>query len=186
MLQKSSFRVVVVLVWSVLVIPCDILAEEEGTSPHEEHHYHRHHVALFVGGTNTEIHIEEHGHDESGAVQTARTNALTIGIDYGYRLTSLVGVAGFLEYAGGDVQATVAAVGLFLHPIGGLKFLLAPGVEYREDHTSVLFRTAVYYDIFFGNVTVAPVVNVDFVDRAFRSGDGEYNLVYGLSVGYGF
>jgi hypothetical protein len=180
MIQKHVFRVVVLLVWGVLLlIPFDILAEEEEHAHQEEHHYHRHHVAVFVGGTNTEIHSEEHGHDEGGTDQTERTNALTIGIDYGYRLTSLVGVAGLLEYAGGDVHSTVAAGGLFLHAIGGLKFLLAPGVEYREDHTNFLFRTAVYYDIFFGNMTVAPVVNVDFVD-------GEQNLVYGISVGYGF
>ena len=68
----------------------------------------------------------------------------------------------------------------------GLKFLLAPGVEYRDDHSSVLFRTAVYYDFFFGNVTLAPAINLDFVDRAARTGEGEYNLVYGLSIGYGF
>jgi hypothetical protein len=143
-------------------------------------------VALFVGGTNTELHSEEHGHDEGGTTETDRTDVLTIGIDYGYRFSSLLGVAGLLEYAGGDVESTVAAVGLFLHVTRGLKFLLAPGVEYRDEHSSVLFRTAVYYDFFFGNVTVAPVVNLDFVDRAVRTGEGEYNLVYGLSIGYGF
>ena len=179
MLQKRSFRVVVVLVGILLVIPFDILATEEDHAHQEEHHYHRHHVALFGGVANSEIEVEEHGHEEGETVRTERTNVPAVGLDYGYRFSSLLGLAGFLEYAGGDVESMVAAVGLFLHATRGLKFLLAPGVEYRDDDTNFLVSTAVYYDIFFGNVTVAPVVNVDFVD-------GEQNLVYGISVGYGF
>ena len=69
-------------------------------------------------------------------------------------------------------------VGIWVHPDGGFKFLLAPGLETHSGHTEFLVRAGAYYD-FRVKSLISPTVNVDFVD-------GEEILVYGLTFGRGF
>ena len=86
-----------------------------------------------------------------------------------------------MEFVGGDLEETVAVGGLFIHPIGELKFILAYGVEHEHegDQNEFVFRTGVYYDFFIGKFSISPNINVDFVG-------GDQDLVYGVAVGFGF
>jgi hypothetical protein len=69
-------------------------------------HEHHHHIAVILGTTHTE-------HD---------VDAFTIGVDYEYRLSSLIGVGVLGEYATGDVDAWVVGVpfACIPVPVGGL------------------------------------------------------------------
>ena len=49
--------------------------------------FHRHHMGLLLGNT-------QEGHE----------NGFTIGADYEYRLTELVGLGGVAEYIGGELR----------------------------------------------------------------------------------
>jgi hypothetical protein len=147
--------------------PLEVLAAESereewaGTS--------RHCIGLFLGNTHTD-------HDDG----------FTFGLDYEYRLTEQIGLAGVLDYAT-DVESTVLGAGIFIHMFEDWRLLLAPGFENRHGHNEYLFRTGLYYDIPLGEVdafrgrelTVSPTFIVDFVD-------GHEDLVFGLTIGFDF
>jgi hypothetical protein len=174
--QKVPFHFVLALVFLLVLMPTDLFADEAEHS-HEEKthpHHHRHHAALFLGGTHADVEIET-----EGGIREESEDAFTVGVDYEYRVSPPFGVGGLVEYAAGDLETTILAGALFIHPVGGLKFVLAPGVEHEGDENEFLFRAGVYYDFFFGNFSIAPTISVDFVD-------GEEDLVYGISLGYGW
>lgn len=150
------------LLFFLTLFPFEILAEEVEHSEHGGAHEHRHHLALFLGATHTD---EE---DE-----------FSIGIDYEYRLKPILGVGGLIEYTGGDLETTVVAAALFIHPYDDWRLVLAPGFENEDSDNEFLFRVGVSYEFPVGKWTISPEFNVDFVD-------GEENLVYGLSFGWGF
>jgi len=123
---------------------------------------HRHHVGLFLGNTYLE--------GENGA---------TVGLDYEYRLSPLFGIGATLEYAGGDHDATIGATSLYLHPLGHWRLQVGPGVEREHGENEFLIRTGISYEFEFDRWTLAPTVNVDFVDS-------EESWVFGLAVGHKF
>jgi len=145
-----------------MIFSLDIMAEEAEHSPAEGGHAHRHHVALFLGATHTD---EE---DE-----------FSIGVDYEYRLNPLLGLGGIAEYTGGEHETAIAAAALFIHPFKMLRLVLGPGFEFEGDEKEFLLRVGAAYQILVGKLTLAPELNVDFVD-------GNENLVYGISLGLGF
>jgi hypothetical protein len=130
---------------------------------HGDGHEHHHHIAVILGNTHTE-------HDE---------DAFTIGIDYEYRLSPLVGVGVLGEYATGGVDAWVVGVPFALHPGAGWRLVAMPGVEIHDGESAFLFRTGVGYEFELGEFTVMPEVNADFVDD-------ETNLFFGASIGFKF
>ena len=136
-----------------------------------EHHPGRHHYTniaeVFLGGTYED---GEHG-SESG---------LTIGFAYERRISELLGVGGFYEYAAGDFDKWSIGVPLFVHPYKGWRFVLAPGMEHRDSDNEFLFRTGVGYEFELSERWVAiPEFIVDFVD-------GEEAYVFGVTFGFGF
>jgi hypothetical protein len=100
-------------------------------------------------------------------------------VDYEYRLSPDFGVGALVDHAWGHPDATVAAAAVFVHPWRGLRLLAAPGIEYSHGEGEFLIRVGAAYEFHRGSWTVAPTVNVDFVD-------GDEALVYGLTFGYGF
>lgn len=67
-----------------------------------------------------------------------------------------------------------------LHPRGGWKLLLAPAFEKNnESDAEFLVRAGVLNDFEVGRLTIAPALQVDFVDD-------EEILVYGVNIGRGF
>lgn len=71
-----------------------------GAEAAEGHDYHPHHSSIFLGGTSS-----------SGGKHGA-----TIGADYEYRFHPKFGLAALVDYAGGDIDATIVAAGLFSTP----------------------------------------------------------------------
>lgn len=134
---------------------------------HSSHGFHPHHLALFVGVTEAEHHHE-----------TERE--ATFGIDYEYRFNEHFGLGGLVDYAGGDIDATVVAVALFIHPFAQAKILIAPGLEIHDGYEEELLRAGVGWDFHLGeSFTLTPTFAIDFVD-------GEEIKVYGINFGWGF
>jgi hypothetical protein len=136
--------------------------EVEDDAP--EHNSHKHHVAVFLGNT----------HDHHG------NNAFTVGVDYEYRLTDLFGTGGVIDHAGGDINATVIAGGLFTHPWKGLRLATLLGNEHQTGHNEFLVRLGMSYDFHIKKWILTPIIDVDLLES------GHQNWVYGIAVGRAF
>ena len=136
---------------------CTVAAD----NAHEPHHSH--HTALFFGNT-----------------QKGSKDGLTVAVDYAYRLNALFGIGGIAEYVGGDFDAWVFALPLYIFPYKDWRFLVAPGLERKESESDFILRVGVAYPFSLGDRwTISPEFNIDLFER-------EEALVYGLSFGYGF
>ena len=145
----------------------------EATEEHgEEHgeHFHKNHLAMFVGSTEAEEHHGEKGDPD-----------FTLGVDYERRLSPLFGVGGMFDWVvEGRREFLVGPIG-FLHPYKGLKFFAAPCYQrIREgEEDNFVFRVGTAWDFEIGKYSLAPNVIYDFA--------GEHNfLVLGLTIGRGF
>lgn len=146
---------------------------QEATEEHaEEHgeHFHKNHLAVFVGSTEAEEHHGDKGDPD-----------FTLGIDYERRLSSLFGVGGMFDFVvEGRREWLLGPIG-FLHPYKGLKLFAAPcyqkirvGVE-----SNWVFRVGVAWDFEIGKYSIAPNVIYDFSDN-------HDFLVLGVTFGRGF
>jgi hypothetical protein len=146
-----------------LVISGSALAADLDLDQGEEFLEYRHHIAVSLGNTHTE-------EDE---------DAFTVGVDYEYRLSSLIGVGVLGEYATGGLDTWVVGVPFALHPGAGWRLVAMPGMEIADDETAFLFRVGAGYEFEIERFTLMPEVNADFVD-------GETNLFFGASLGVKF
>jgi len=158
---------------TVLTLVCfgsaPIAAQEEHLEPASEH-FHKNHIALFLGSTQAEL---EHGEREDPQ--------FTLGLDYERRLTRVVGVGGLIDVVVEGHRDLILGATLFLHA-GRLKFLIAPGVELVGDKGDWEFvtRFGVLYEFEVSSaLTLAPVVQYDVTEE--RS-----TWVVGLGIGKGF
>ena len=157
---------------SILTILClvsmgfatNLYAEHPDGGHTEGHGGHKHHVALFVGNTH-----DHHGED-----------AFTVGLDYEYRLTDLFGVGALIDHATGDIESTVAGVGLFIHPLRQFRLLALAANEHKHGEDEFIVRLGVGYSIPVAGWSVEPIIDVDLLSG------GEQNWVYGVAVGRGF
>lgn len=162
--RRTTLRIAVYL---AVAVPQLFAAEQTRATEREAGQYHRNMVELFLGNTHEDA---DHGSE----------NGLSVGFTYERRLTDLLGVGGFYEYAAGDFDKWSIGVPLFMHPYGAWRLDFAPGLEHREGETEFLFRAGVAYEFELSERwAVIPEVNVDFVD-------GEEAFVFGLSFGFGF
>ena len=114
-----------------------------------------------------------------GNTQNGSSHGFTLGAEYEYRLTELIGVGGLAEYASGDFDSLTIGVPVTFHPLGGWAFQLAPGLSFNSG-TNLLFRIGAGYEFEIApKWSLVPEFNVDFVD-------GETELVYGLTGAYRF
>ncbi len=150
---------------------------EENADKSSPTHFSKHHIAIYNGLT------------------TSITNELTgytLGLDYEYRISQLLGVGVFGEYIFVESKEIVAGISVFVHPYKGLKIFAAPIIGFSEEEheedggeghvtekeTNIYFRTGLGYDFHIGKLSVGPSVNFDF---------GETKVIgYGLSIGFGF
>ena len=137
---------------------------EEAHAKDDHHAFHKHHVGVFFGGT----------HDYQDE------NAVTVGLDYEYRFTELLGAMVFMDYAGGDIDSVVAGGGLFFHPWRDLRLLTAVGKEVHHGHSEFVARLGGLYDFHFDNWTLSPTLMFDVLES------GHVNVIYGLGFGRGF
>lgn len=143
----------------------------------ESSEYHRHHLALLLGGShNTE------------------KNGSTAGGDYEFRFTRAFGVIATGEYVGGGFREDVFAFTPAVHPWRGLKLLAGAGFDRElarhdaaragedahDKNVRALFRFGGGYDFHLGRgFTAGPDFAIDFLK-------GEKVLVYGINIGFGF
>ena len=157
--MKFSFLLLVVLV----LVPYGVQAEEATHREHSSELEHHQHAAVFVGNT-----------------QDGSDNGFSVGVEYEYKISKVLGIGGLVEYAGGDFDSWVIAAPLFLRPYKGLLFILAPGLEFEHSEEEFLFRAGIGYVFEIdGMWSITPQFNVDFVDS-------EEKFVYGLAFGRGF
>ena len=134
---------------------------KQDTEPFEGDYPHR--AALFLGGT-----FED---NDSG---------FTIGANYEYRVRQGIGLGGLIEHAGGELDATVVAGVVFLHPYEKWKILVAAGNEHRDGDNDFLVRVGGEYEFpLEDNFSVAPGFYVDFVG-------GDQKLIFGVDFGIAF
>lgn len=151
----------------------------EHPTAHEAHESHPNHLALFLGA--------------STPTKEGSATSFTIGADYERRLSETWGVGGIVDFAIGDFKRTALLGGsLFVHPLGNLRLLAAPGVEFVEKERKgtpgestiheahFAFRLGVAYEFHIDRFSIVPVFNADLI------GETKTTLVYGVAFGVGF
>jgi len=140
----------------VLAAPV-ISAQESGESVED---FEANSFELFIGATL---------HDgESDA---------SYGASYERRVGKAFGIGGLVEYTNG--REWVFAVPFTWHITEPWKVLVAPGFEHEEGESFYLTRVGTAYEFKFTGWSLAPEVNLDFVD-------GEVKTILGVSVGWEF
>jgi len=158
--------------WGLIIIaalflvaaPLELLGAEERHSKNEEAHSYHHRIELFLGDTL------EHGEHE-----------FSPGLTYEYRLLHILGIGAFWEFSHKEFDKF--GIPFFIHPYKGLRFVLAPGLDYvKKEHDKFLFlfRTGIGYEFETGRWSITPEINYDFIE------EGENALVFGVSFGWGF
>ena len=165
---KTIILVVVCLFFSSTTIYSQHNDEHNKTESHD--HFSKHHIALFNGATTNFSH---------------KSTAYTVGLDYEFRFSRLVGCGISGEYIASESGEILAGIGVFLHPYKGTKLIAGPFLilaeeAHSEDHeskkeASISFRIGVGYDFHFKMLSVGPIVNFDV-------GNTEA-INYGLAIG---
>lgn len=127
-------------------------------------HSHHHHVAIFSGLTS------HSGHSD-----------FTLGLDYGYKISDRMAIAGIADFAFTAQVTSVLAAGVVVNPIPGVRAVVAPGVEFYKGYANGLLRLGVGYDFHVDALSIGPTYNADIV-----GGGRGTSHVYGVSLGYGF
>ncbi|MGL1889666.1 MAG: hypothetical protein OCD76_24340 [Reichenbachiella sp.] len=157
----SNYKMVLLMVsWiisSCLFLPCQLLAQENEEVSEEER---KSELSVFLGGTSK-----------------ARNSALTIGVDYQYRLNQHVGIGGLVDYAAGDLQSLLIGPAFFLH-IMHLEATFAPSVEINEEGMIGAFRSGVKYEFEISKYTLSPGVYYDTERKESPA------WIYGLAFGF--
>jgi len=138
--------------------------------------------SLISLGVSAETEVEQKNAVELfvGNTQNGSLNGASIGLGYERRLTSLIGVGGYVEHAAGDFDNTSVGATLSLHPHAGWEFKFSPGVEFEDGSQNLQFRVGAGYEFeVVPSWAIVPEFNVEFVD-------GERNLIYGVSAQYAF
>ena len=95
--------------------------------------------------------------------------AFTIGADYEVRLHKNLGIGVLAEYAGSDIDGTVLAVPLYIHPPSIARVILALGTQWVNDDSFLLFRFGFVYDFRWKSYTISPTADFDIVNEKFKS-----------------
>lgn len=172
-MKKNLIQLILSFVCSLYITVA--FAEEKLIAEHE---HPRHHAAVFLGNTNKD-----------------GDNAFTIGADYSYRITPLLSVGGLVDHAGGDIDETLIAATLAVHPVNRLKLLVGAGAGFAEEEeeieeegdvrvekkneTEAVLRLGASYEFEVGEFSLSPTVNLDLVD-------GNDAWVFGLNFGRSF
>ena len=128
-----------------------------------------HHLSLVLGGTH---------------INAADETEFTFGVDYEYRINTLIGVGAVVEHAVGDIDATTLLAVADIHLWRGLALQIGPGVEFvdegEETETFAIGRIGALYEIEFGEgFTISPQLHYDI-------SSGEDAIVFGLAFGRTF
>lgn len=145
-------------------------------------HHSKHHIALFNGLTTNVDH---------------ETTGYSLGIDYEYFISDAIGIGFIGEYVFSGEGEFILGIPVFFHPIGGLKFGVAPiGVSaevHHDDHGDDSHGKSYYdvekewnmgvrlnssYNVHLGKLSVGPSISLDITNTT--------AFVYGFTIGVGF
>jgi hypothetical protein len=158
------------------VVTAPVYASSREHADHQEHGEgldHRHHAALFLANTYST------SEDKS---------ALSIGLDYEYRISLLFGTGLMYDYATPSLDMHVFVVPLYYHPGGDWRMFAGPGVESSSHtdhgHTSheekFLVRVGMMYSWHFTDrYSLTPTFEIDIVD-------GHQSYILGVGLGAAF
>ena len=124
--------------------------------------HHALHAAVFFGAANTSAHTD-----------------FALGGDVEYRLPwfgSRMGVGAIADAVFAEHTHVLTGGGVFVHPAGGLKVLVAPAAAFSDGHKTFVLRSGLSYEMHLGGLTVAPTLNLDF-DKHHTT------QVFGIAVG---
>ena len=168
--RKNHLYLIITILFTVAISPVAGAGEVHDEGSHE---FHRHHMALLLGNTQSE----------------ETSNGPSIGVDYEYRYNKYLGIGGLVEWAGGDFDHLLLIVPLYIHPHKGWLFSVSLGSEIHKEHEGHeedkktrdwIFRTGVAYQFPVGErYTIGPEFNVDFSEH-------ETTIAYGIAFGIGF
>lgn len=145
-----------------LVFSTLALGEETGEETHIPHGPH--HFSVLMADT----HLDGEG-----------DNA-TVGLDYEYRVSSLLGLGTVLEYASGDLEATTLLAVTDVHLYEGLIMQIGPGYEHRDGENVFVARTDFLYEFEYENFTLSPQLHWDYHRRETNA------FVAGIALGFSF
>ena len=158
----------------VLALASPIFAAENGVA---DQHFHHNDIGVFIGGTTP-------FNEEAGG-----KTAPTIGVEYERRFSPTIGGLLMAEFVGDKHKRDYLFAVLFTYRVSLLRLAIGPGFEFVEqDKPSggtklseyFVISTRASYAFHVGKITLAPTIGIDLI------GETKTNLVYGLSVGYGF
>jgi hypothetical protein len=129
----------------------------------EQDHHSPHHVSVLIGGT----------HFQGG------DSEFTLGFDYEYRVSSLLGIGAVAEHAFGSLDTWTYLAVADIH-FEHLIVQVGPGVEQSPKHDLFTFRLGALYEFEFDGFTVSPQVHYDYHDGSSNA------VIYGLAFGLSF
>lgn len=132
---------------------------ELGHTPHGPNH-----LSLLLADT----HVDGEG------------NNGTLGVDYEYRVSPLLGLGTVIEHASGDLEATTLLAVADVHLYQGFIMQIGPGFEHRDNENVSVARAGFLYEFEYQNFTLSPQLHWDYHN-------GETNaFVAGIAVGFSF
>ncbi len=142
------------------LLSAGVSAQEHPAREHDSQASHEPHstVGIFIGDTNED-----------------RRNGFTVGLEYEYRVSQLLGLGITAEHVAGEFDTNVFVAPIALHS-GPWKVYAGPGIEDGEEGSEFLMRVGLEYGFHFGEYEISPQVDVDFVD-------GEQLFVLGVVFG---
>ncbi len=134
----------------------------------EENPTHRgspHHLSVFLGGTDT----------------SANNFSFTVGLDYEYRVSHLLGLGVVVEHAYGNIEATSFLAVADIHFTERFIAQIGPGIESSDTHGElVIARVGLLYETELAGFTFSPQIHYDWHD-------GEADaLIVGFAFGLSF
>jgi hypothetical protein len=122
------------------------VVNSEKSYHHAEHHVPQHVLGVFIGDTTRD-----------------RRDGLTLGLEYEYRVSDLVGIGATVEHVAGDFDTDVVVLPVALHS-GPWKVYAGPGLEKSEEGEEPLLRIGAEYGFHMGDFEISPQVDLDFVE----------------------
>lgn len=144
---------------------------------------------LSVAGQSEEEHHEERRPHHISVLSSGTTNdeetAFTLGLDYEYRVSEMLGLGAVAEYAFEDIDAWTFLAVADIHLWRGLAIQTGPGIEFidgdgaKSDEEEAIYRVGALYEFEFRRFTVSPQLHYDL-------STGEDAVVFGIALGLNF
>jgi len=145
-----------------LIAPANAQHEAEGKATHIPHGPH--HLSILLADTR----IDGEG------------NNSTLGIDYEYRVSPLIGLGAVIEHAYGGLDATTLLAVADIHIYEGFTMQVGPGFEHRKSENVFVARAGILYEFEYENFTMSPQLHWDF-----HQGEASA-MVAGFAIGFSF